>query len=132
MAAYGVGCLEHAMASLKGKTVLILGLAYRPNVKESANSSAFLVARALEERGATALVHDPLFSSEEIVAHGLTPPDVFPPERADAIIVQAWHDAYRDIELRSFRGCQALLDGRAALDRAAVESAGLRYLTIGG
>jgi nucleotide sugar dehydrogenase len=131
MASYGVEKLERALVSLRGATVLILGLAYRPNVKEAAHSSALLLSKALSERGARPLVHDPLFSNEEVRALGLEPPDRFPPTHVDALVVQAWHDAYRDLDLRSFAGCRAVLDGRNALDRAAVTAAGLHYVGIG-
>jgi UDP-N-acetyl-D-mannosaminuronic acid dehydrogenase len=133
MAAYAAERLSKVMGVLDGKTVLVLGLAYRPNVREAAHSSAILLSRALRDRGARALVHDPFFSDEEVRALGLDPPPLFPPERLDAIIVQAWHDAYRDLDLRAFaaNGCRALLDGRNALDRARVEAAGLTYLGIG-
>ena len=131
MAAYAVEKLERALGSLQGTTVLILGLAYRPNVKEAAHSSAFLLVEALRKRGAWPLVHDPWFSDDEVRALGLEPPDSFPPPRVDALIVQALHDAYRDLDLRSFAGCRAVLDGRNALDPAQVEAAGMRYLGIG-
>jgi nucleotide sugar dehydrogenase len=130
MARYGVDKLEAAIGSLRNKMVLILGLAYRANVKESAHSSAFLIAEALAERGARALVHDPLFSDEEIRARGLEPVQSLPLP-VDAIVVQAWHDAYRALDLRSFAGCRAVLDGRNALSRAAVEAAGMTYAGIG-
>ena len=130
MAGYAVEKLEAALGSLSGVTVLILGLAYRANVKESANSSAFLIAQALAGRGARALVHDALYSNDEIRALGLEPPQTFPLS-VDAIAVQAWHDVYRELDLRSFGGCRAVLDGRNALDRAAVEAAGMIYVGIG-
>ncbi len=131
MALYGVEKLEGALASLRGATVLILGLSYRPNVKEAARSSAFLLAEALRERGARALVHDPWFSDEEVRALGLEPPETFPPPHVDALIVQAWHRAYEDLDLSSFAGCRVVLDGRNVLDRTKAEGAGLRYLGIG-
>jgi nucleotide sugar dehydrogenase len=130
MAAYGVAKLEQALGSLEGVTVLILGLAYRPNVKESAHSSALLLVEALRARGALPLVHDPWFSGEEIRALGLEPPEAFP-TRADAIVVQALHDAYGELDFASFPGLRAVLDGRNVLDRATVEAAGVRYLGIG-
>lgn len=131
MAAYAVERLEGAIGPLRDAMVLILGLGYRPNVKEAANSSALLLAEALRSRGARPLVHDPLFSPGEIRALGLEPAEPFPPQQVDAVIVQALHDAYRAIDWRAFAGCRAVLDGRNALDRAAVEAAGLRYLGIG-
>jgi nucleotide sugar dehydrogenase len=131
MAAYAVERLEAAVGSLRGTTVLILGLAYRPDVKEAANSSAFVLAEALRAHGARPLVHDPWFSNDEVRALGLEPPEAFPPPHVDALIVQALHEAYRGLDLGAFAGCRAVLDGRNALERAQVEAAGLRYLGIG-
>jgi len=130
MAAYGVGKLEEALGSLRGRTVLVLGLAYRPNVKEAAGSSTFALARELEARGARALVHDPLFSAREVEAAGLRP--AYPlPHKVDAVVIQALHDQYRDLDLATFAGCRAVLDGRNALSRSEVEAKGMLYLGIG-
>jgi nucleotide sugar dehydrogenase len=131
MAAYGVGKLEEALGGLRGRTVLILGLAYRPNVKEAAGSSTFSLARELEARGASALVHDPLFSAREVEAAGLRPAQPFPPPEVDAVVIQALHDQYRDLDLGAFAGCRAVLDGRNALSRSDVEAKGMLYLGIG-
>ena len=131
MARYAVERLETVLDTLARSTVLILGLAYRPNVKEASHSSALLLDAALRERGARPLVHDPWFSAEEIRALGLEPAGELDGAPVDAVIVQAWHDAYRGLDWRSLRGCRAVLDGRNTVDRAAVEAAGLRYLGIG-
>jgi len=131
MAAYGVEKLEEALGGLRGRTVLILGLAYRPNVKEAAGSSAFALARELEARGARVLVHDPLFSAREVEAAGLRPAQPFPPHQVDAVVLQALHDQYRDLDLGAFAGCRAVLDGRNVLSRSEVEAKGMLYLGIG-
>jgi UDP-N-acetyl-D-mannosaminuronate dehydrogenase len=130
MAAYAVDRLARAIDDLQGKTVVILGLSYRPDIKEPAFSSAFLLAKELTARGARALVHDPHFTVGEIRALGLEPAKRVP-TNADAVIVQAWHTAYRDLDFRAFHGCRALLDGRNALSRGQIESQGIRYLGIG-
>ena len=131
MAAYGVDKLQKALGGLKGRTVLVLGLAYRPNVKEAAGSTTFALVRELEVRGATALVHDPLFSADEVQAMGLRPAETFPPREVDAVVIQALHDQYRGLDLASFAGCRAVLDGRNVLSRSEVESKGMIYLGIG-
>ena len=122
MAAYAVDRLRDALGTLDGSTVVVLGLAYRAGVKESRHSSAFGLVAALRAAGARAYVHDPLFTDDEIRACGLEPPPAFPLP-ADALVVQAWHPAYRAggacaIDLASFAGLRAVLDGRAALDPA--------------
>jgi len=131
MARYAIDRLEAALGGLRGKTVLILGVAYRPGVKEAANSPTFALARELVERGAEPLAHDPLFSAEELSALGLRPAPSFPPPHVDAVILQTAHDLYLGLDFGSLTGCRVVLDGRNALSRQSVESAGLRYLGIG-
>ncbi len=123
--------LGEALEGLSGRTVLILGLAYRGNVKEPYHSAAFLLNDALTAAGARVLVHDPLFSHEEIAGHGLEPASLEPPPQVEGIILQADHDEYRSMDFRAFRGCRVLLDGRTALSRKDIEAQGMRYLGIG-
>jgi nucleotide sugar dehydrogenase len=131
MAREATRLLEVALGGLKGRTVLILGLAYRGNVKEPYHSAAFLLNEALTAAGARVLVHDPLFSPEEITGHGLEPVALEPPPQVDALVLQASHDEYRSMDFGAFRGCRVVLDGRNALSREEVETKGLRYLGIG-
>jgi nucleotide sugar dehydrogenase len=130
MAAYAVTRLAEALGRLEGATVVVLGLSYRAGVKESRHSSALPLAAALAAAGAMTYVHDPLFRDDEVRAHGLVPPPAFPLP-ADALVVQAWHQEYAALDLRAFTGLRAVLDGRGALDPAAVAALGVRYVGIG-
>ena len=130
MAAYAIARLREAIGPLDGLTVVVLGLSYRAGVKESRHSSAFGLAAAIEAAGATAYVHDPLYTSDEILALGLAPPPAFPLP-ADALVVQAWQPAYATLDLRAFPGLRAVVDSRAALDPLAVERTGTLYVGIG-
>jgi nucleotide sugar dehydrogenase len=130
MARYAAERLARALGTLAGATVVVLGLAYRADVKESRHSSTFALADALSSLGATAYVHDPLYTDAEIGAHGLVPPPSWPLP-CDALIVQAWHAPYAALDLASFAGLRAVLDGRAALDPATVTAAGVTYVGIG-
>ncbi|HLG10392.1 MAG TPA: UDP binding domain-containing protein, partial [Dehalococcoidia bacterium] len=132
MAEHGVERLEAALESgLRGKTVLILGLAYRGGVKEAELSSALLVADALRHRGAEVLVNDPLFSDREVAALGLNASPLPPRAVVDAVVLQAGHTEYASLDFAALKGCRALLDGRAFYDASKVEAAGLRYVAIG-
>ena len=132
MADHGIERLEAALeGSLQGKTVLILGLAYRGRVKESELSSALLAAEALRRRGAHVLVNDPLFTDDEIRRHGLEPSPLPPAVAIDAVVLQAAHPEYEGLDYASLRGCRAVLDGRNALDARSIEAAGLKYIAIG-
>ena len=131
MPSQAVRLLERALGGVSGRTILILGLAYRANVKESYHSAALLLAEALSRAGATALVHDSLYSSEEIAAHGLTPTSLEPPPAVDAVVIQAYHDEYRSLDFSSVPGCQVVLDGRNVLSPNSLTTTGVSYLGIG-
>ena len=133
MADYAVTLLTQELGALAGKQVLLLGLAYRANVKEPTFSSALLVIAALKAAGATVIVHDPLFSAAEIERYAVSAADPelrdLPP--LDAIIIQAWHDGFAELDWRQFAGSPLVLDGRNAVSAATVTAAGLRYQAIG-
>lgn len=110
MPGFAVGLLEGAYGSLVGARVVVLGAAYRGEVKETAFSGVFDTVAALNERGATVLVHDPMYSDDELVALGFTPYHYG--EDIDAAIVQADHAEYRHITPKELPGIKAFVDGR--------------------
>jgi UDP-N-acetyl-D-mannosaminuronate dehydrogenase len=133
MAGWALDRLSDELGGLEGKRVLVLGLAYRENVKEPIFSGAIRLISLLREAGATPLVNDPLFTLKEVASYGAEPAslDDLPP--GDAIILQAYHDAYRGLDWRALasKGYRVVLDGRNALDRKWIESSGIRYLGLG-
>jgi UDP-N-acetyl-D-mannosaminuronate dehydrogenase len=131
MAGYAVELLQAALGSVRDRAVLILGLAYRGDVKEAAFSSTHLLVERLREAGARVLVHDPLFSDGEIRAYGYEPVSLSPAPAVDAVLLQAAHRAYTTLDFASFAGCRVVLDGRNAIAPERVESAGMRYIGIG-
>ncbi len=131
MAEYAVQRIEAAAGSLWHRSVLLLGAAYRADVRETAFSSTYLLQAALWRRGATVYVDDPLYGPAELHALGFQP---LPPGREpeiDAIILQTAHRAYQGFDFRRFARCRVLLDGRNALARVQVEESGLRYMALG-
>jgi nucleotide sugar dehydrogenase len=131
MAEYATHRIEAEIGALARQAVLILGVAYRGNVHETAFTCARLLQDALREHGARVYVHDPLFSDDELHALGYTP---LPPgleSEIRAIILQANHDAYRSFDFSRFKHCQVVFDGRQALQRVAIESLHMRYISPG-
>ena len=131
MATYAASRLEAELGSLRGKSVLLLGVAYRGNVRETAFSSARLVYEALRERGATVSADDPLFSSAELRELGYEPFSDAHYGSVNAVVLQADHSVYSDLDFKRFPACRVVLDGRRALRRERVEAAGMRYIFIG-
>lgn len=110
MPSRAVEWLAEELGDLKGKEVAILGLAYRPGVKEHAFSGAFALADLLSKRGAIPKVHDPLYSSEELLIHGLQPYVLG--ENCHAVIIQTSHKEYEELSAGDFPGVQIVYDGR--------------------
>ena len=110
-----VDLLIESLGSLAGRRVVVLGAAYRGNVKETAYSGVFPTVAALRANGATALVHDPLFSADELRAAGLEPYALGEP--VDAAVLQADHTAYAALGPADLPGIQVMIDGRRFLDR---------------
>lgn len=131
MPRYAVELLRRALSGLAGRRVLILGLAYRENVKEAAFSPAEGLIAALKAQGAQVLLNDPLFSAEEIRARDVRNVELNGPVAVDAVIIQSFHDSYQMLDLSLFEGCRVVLDGCNALDQADIETHGMKYVGIG-
>jgi UDP-N-acetyl-D-mannosaminuronic acid dehydrogenase len=109
MPAYAVSLL----GDVTGQRVLVLGVAYRGGVKQTAFSGAYAVRDELAARGATAVFADPLFADDELRARGFEPWDGAP---VDAAIVQTDHAEYRELSEAEIPGARAIVDGRGVLD----------------
>ena len=127
MPAYAVDLLAAAVGDLAGRSVLVLGAAYRGGVKETAFSGVFPTVTELQRRGATAYVSDPMYTAEELVAHGLP---AYAGEPVTAAVVQADHAEYRTLSASDLPGVEVLVDGRRVTDPARWQ--GVRRIVIGG
>ena len=129
MPAYAVGLLCEALGgSLDGRTILILGVAYRGGVKETAFSGAAALRDELRARGARPLASDPMYSSDELRAAGYHPWDGS--AAIDGAIVQADHAEYGALDPAWLGGAAVVVDGRGVLDGDALAAAGVRVLRI--
>lgn len=129
MPAYAVGLLAELLGGgLRGRQVLVLGAAYRGDVKETAFSGVFGLRDALREAGASPLVADPLYTDDELRGLGLEPWAGGP---VDGAIVQADHAAYRDLTPQDVPGVDAVVDGRGVLDVESWRAEGVAVRRIG-
>ncbi len=118
MPQYAVSLLRTALGgSLEGARVVVLGASYRGGVKETAFSGVFPTVASLSAAGAVPLVHDPMFSDEELTALGLASYHLGEP--VDAAVVQADHAEYRTLAATELPGVRALVDGRDVTDPGA-------------
>ncbi|RCW38509.1 nucleotide sugar dehydrogenase [Halopolyspora algeriensis] len=124
---FTMGLLEGAHGDLTGARVVVLGAAYRGGVKETAFSGVFAAVEALRSRGATALVHDPMYTDEELRALGFEPYHLG--DKVNAAVVQADHREYAELGPNDLPGISTFVDGRRV--SSADRWPGVDYRVIG-
>ena len=125
---------------LKGRTVGLLGLAFKPHTDDLREAPALDVARHLLERGARVKVHDPVamdrFKKDHPTLDVTLASDAYDVARdADALVLVTEWPQYLDLNWESLASgmrTPILLDTRHVLDRARVTRAGFRYITLAG
>ncbi len=133
--------LEKLLGSLKilkGRTVGLLGLAFKPQTDDLRDAPALDIARRLVERGAKVRAHDPIAlerARRECDSNiSLVESVDRLAEDADALVLVTEWPQYRDLpwaKLASSMRTPLLLDGRNFLDQAALECAGFQYIGMG-
>lgn len=125
--------LEKALGTLNGRRVLVLGASYREDVKELAFSTAIPLVERLHAAGADVMITDPLFTPQELARLEARVVDVGSNGQVDvdAVIVQALHSDFRELDWQRMRGLKVIFDGRGALDPAVAEKVGAAYLAVG-
>jgi UDPglucose 6-dehydrogenase len=125
---------------LKGRTIGLLGLAFKPHTDDLREAPALDVARHLLERGARVKVHDPVamnrFKKEYPTLDVVLASDAQEVARdTDAVVLVTEWPQYLDLDwesLASVMRTPILLDTRHALDRGRITRAGFRYITLAG
>jgi len=129
--------LEDALGSLRGKTVGLLGLAFKPNTDDMREAPAIHIARMLQTAGASVRAYDPVAMK---VAARMTPgielaEDVYAlVEGCDALVVVTEWNEFKHLDLRRVRDLMnrpVLIDGRNIYDPATMKELGFYYRGVG-
>jgi UDPglucose 6-dehydrogenase len=127
--------------SVNGKTLAVLGLAFKPNTDDMRESPAIAVCEGLVKKGARLRVWDPAAMREaEWRFSSIRDKLFFSADEYDAItgsdalvLLTEWNQ-FRNLDLSRVKSLLALpcfFDLRNVYKRVEVENAGLRYIGIG-
>jgi UDPglucose 6-dehydrogenase len=130
--------LQQALKILKGKTIGLLGLTFKPDTDDLRDAPALNLIEQLNRLGAKVKAYDPIISQTGM-RHGLSGVIVeTDPERladgCDALVVITDWEQFRKLDyvkMAKLMNNPVMIDGRNFLDREKVESAGFRFLGIG-
>ena len=128
----------HAMGDdVRGKTVAVLGLTFKPNTDDMRDSPAIAVIQALQDAGAQVKAFDPEGTEQaKLVLDNVTYCDgpYQAIEGADALAIVTEWDEFRALDLprvKSLLKEPVLIDLRNIYTPAEIAAAGFRYTSIG-
>jgi len=130
-----IGKLQHHLGGLRGKTVALLGLAFKPNTDDMREAPSLVLAGRLIAEGANVRAWDPVADGAEALPQATICSD--PLEALDgadaAVLVTEWGQlAQLDWAAAASRMRNPLLvDGRNMLDPDSMRAAGFVYDGIG-
>ena len=132
-----VGKLAKHLETLQGKTIALLGLAFKPNTNDMREASSLVLAARLLAEGAEVRGWDPVALPEaRALMHGvkLCETVLSAVTGADAaVVVTEWPELLElpSAEVRRAMRNPLIVDGRNLLDPEAVRAAGFTYEGIG-
>jgi len=129
--------IEHFGGDVTGKTVAVLGLAFKPESDDVRDSPALDVAHRLQQAGAMVRATDPeaIETARRLrpeLGYVATPQEAI--TGADAVVVVTeWHQ-FRELdptEVAGWASGRFIVDGRNCLDASSWRSAGWTYAGLG-
>jgi nucleotide sugar dehydrogenase len=119
---------------LSGSSILVLGLSYKPDVKDIQISPVEKIVELLKEKGADVLLYDPYFKNLEIF--GIKTLDDYSTslELIDGLIIATGHKEFHNLEplfLKSKMKNPIVIDSKNILDQQLAKNVGLIYRGIG-
>ena len=129
-----IDALNEAGKALKGSTIAVLGLSYKPNVRDLQLSPSEEIIKKLEKLQARIKIYDPYFKSMKVFSHTTEASLMDAISNADATLLITAHDEFRDLSpslLASKMKTPVIVDSRGLFDPLAVKKAGLIFRGIG-
>jgi UDPglucose 6-dehydrogenase len=130
--------LQQVLKILKGKTVGLLGLTFKPDTDDMRDAPSLNLIENLNRLGAKVKAYDPIVSQSGM-RHGLSGVIVeTDPERladgCDALVLVTEWQQFRNLDyvkMSQLMHAPVMIDGRNFLDKEALEKIGFRYVGMG-
>ncbi len=130
--------LQNELKILKGKTIGLLGLTFKPDTDDMRDAPALDLIEQLNRLGARVKAYDPIVAQSGL-SHGLSNVIIesnaeMLADSCDALVLVTDWKEFLKLDLNKMAQLMSnplIIDGRNFLDRDAVEAAGIRYIGMG-
>ena len=129
--------VEQAVWNLRGKTVGVLGLAFKPDTDDLRDAPSLDVIRALQKEGVVVKATDPaaVENARRLFPEVTFCKDAYETARgADCLVIVTEWPAFRNLNLKRLKALMAhpvIVDGRNLFDPLQMRKAGFRYYSVG-
>ncbi|MGI8968547.1 MAG: UDP-glucose dehydrogenase family protein [Chloroflexota bacterium] len=134
---WAVDQLEAGLGSLKGRTIAVWGLSFKPNTDDMREAPALDIIRALVSRGASVRAYDPVAGEDARklgLAAAICSNATEAVKDADALLLATDWEEFTSVNwphIANLMRGSLVFDGRNCLAPDAVITAGLRYVGVG-
>lgn len=127
--------LNDVSRTVRGATIAVLGITYKPGVRDVQLTPVERIITRLAEMGAKIQVYDPMFAGEEVMGLRVHKTVDDAVRGADCIIIGTAHEEFKRLDLASLarltRKMPAIVDGRNVFEPRDAKRAGFAYRGVG-
>ncbi|HLB94765.1 MAG TPA: nucleotide sugar dehydrogenase, partial [Nitrospiria bacterium] len=129
--------ITQAIGALEGKTVGVLGLAFKPNTDDIRDSASVKIVQAIQKRGARVRAYDPVAmdSARKLMPEIIYCEDVYETAKgSDALILITEWNQFRNLDLERIRKAlrsPVFIDLRNVYEPQRMKDLGFQYIGVG-
>jgi len=132
-----VAKVKEALGNLRGKTIAILGLSFKPNTDDMRDAPSLKIIHSLQKEGANIKAYDPkaMEVAQKIfkkIEYGEDPYDVA--KGSDALLIMTEWNQFRNLDLKRLKKIMkapVFLDFRNIYEPAKMREMGFKYFAVG-
>ena len=120
--------------SLENSNILVLGISYKPDVKDIQISPAELIITELKDLKTNVLIYDPYFKSTNVFGLQTESNLIEALEKSDALIIVTAHKEFHNLDpifLKSKMKHAIVIDSKCIINQQSAKNAGLVYRGLG-
>jgi len=120
--------------SLENSNVLILGISYKPDVKDIQITPAEIIIEKLKNLKSNVLIYDPYFKSTTVFNLETESNLIEALQKADALILVTAHKEFHNLDpifLKSKMKNAIVIDSKCVINQQAAKTSGLVYRGLG-